>query len=166
MFSSRLNAFRPTLSTPTNGHVEWSDRSAFFHPSRTAATLHISHSLPSFSTAAALRAHSNARNFYPFMTLLHDPLYTPAGGSVLAACPSFAPSQDGISFDFRLLAPILDQPSTAIPFRIRTYVKLAHNPFRIRTYKKTRGGVEAPAPPSRSSVVHLRASRSILGAAL
>jgi hypothetical protein len=70
------------------------------------------------------------------------------------------------------------QRPTANPFRIHTSKKLSRNSFRIctsktqhlksfriRTYGKTRGGVGVPAPLPYCSVVHLRASSSILRAA-
>jgi hypothetical protein len=161
MFSSRLNAFRPThlrssLLCPPRPPLcdpERSEGAAFFHTSLTAANPHISHSLPSFSTPAALRAHSNTRNPNPLMRLLHDPLDTPGRGSFPTTWPSFAQSHNRFCFRSNCPAPILEQPPTAIPFKIRTYTKRTRIPFgirtsetqdlksfRIRTYTKTGGG--------------------------
>jgi hypothetical protein len=48
------------------------------------------------------------------------------------------------------------------PFRIRTSRTQHLKSFRIRTYGKTWGGVGVPAPLPHCSVVHPRASSSIL----
>jgi hypothetical protein len=151
MFSSPLNALRPAHSHPPNGHPESSDRaeipapsarfrpcrkeSGFFQAPDTAASLRISHSITSFSTAAPLRAHSNARNPNPLMRLLHDSLDTPGGGSSPTNWPPFAPSRDSFSFGSSYIARSSDQPPTSNPFRIRTYTKRTRIPFGIRTSK-------------------------------
>jgi hypothetical protein len=149
MFSSRHNAFhrahlrashlrspRPSRPPhPPQCHPERSEGSAFGRSLPTEGAPSFAHSLPSFSTATLLRTRSNTRNSNPFMTLLHDSLDTPGGGLVRAALPSFAPSGDEILLDFRFLTPILEQPPTAIPFKIRTYTKHTRIPFRFRTSK-------------------------------
>jgi hypothetical protein len=183
MFSSRLNAFRPThlrsslLSPPLPPlcHPERSEGSAFFHPFLTEANPHISQSLPSFSTPAALRAHSNTRNPNPLMPLLHDPLDTPGGGSVLSAAPSFTSSHAEVSFASRWFHPIIKHALTTNRFRIRTYTKRTRIPFgirscktqdlksfRIRTYKKTEEGAPGSVRNSALSTSRLSVAHSML----
>jgi hypothetical protein len=148
MFSPLLNAFRTTNSGRPNAHPERHGGSASSDPSPTAASLHISHSLPAFSKAPTLRAHSHGRNFNPFMTLLHDPLDTPGGESDIGTGPSLNSNHDAVSPVVRGLSSALERPLPniekpviiAIPFRITTYAKRTRNPFRIRAYKKTGGG--------------------------
>lgn len=65
------------------------------------------------------------------------PLLAHPAESVLS--PRFRTYSYPSSQDFARAFP-RPSASTAIPFRIRTYVEHARKPFRIRTYAKTGGG--------------------------
>lgn len=194
MFSSHLWVFRPSRLRasrlcPLKHHPEPNDRSfrlcrkgsAFLYP-LTAPNSHASQAHPRFRTTTFLRTHGNTLNSNPLIRLPHNILEIPGVMSVLAASSSFASSQGRVSSAPSCLAPSLEQPPTAIPFRICTYAKSTRNScrirsskthhfksFRIRTYEKRGGGVQGGVAPnafSESSVVHLLAYRSILRTAL
>jgi hypothetical protein len=183
MFSSRLNAFhsthlRSSLLCPPRPplcHPERSEGAAFFYPFLITPNSHASQALLRFYTTTLLRAQSNTCNPNPLMRLLHDPLDTPGRGSFPTTWPSFAQSHNRFYFRSNCPAPILEQPPTAIPFKIRTYTKRTRIPFgirtsetqdlksfRIRTYKKTEEGAPGSVRISALSTSRLSVAHSML----